>query len=143
MKTLINVCSLILLLVITACGNAKQINGHSFNTARKSVSFIKGHLPPEQRVEFEMAYWALREQIKDDANFLQTIDGKSAQDLIALAKTNFADQKEAGVTEYAAYDDWEDMLSQQIQHRKLQDRSAVDVRDKKGYPRVDYKLHSM
>lgn len=143
MKSFVKVFGLALLMLIAACGNANRINGHSLSTAHKSVSFIKEHLPVEQRVEFEVAYWALRKQIKDDVAFLRTIDGKMAQDLIAQAKAVFAEQKAAGAMEFAAYDSWEQMLSQQIEQRKLQDLSAADTRDKKGYPTVDYKLHSM
>lgn len=131
------------LLAINACGNAGQINAHSLKTAQKSVNFIKDHLPAEQRMEFEMAFWALRNQIKNEADFLKAIDGKSAQDLVALAKANFADQKAAGAKEYAAYETWEQMLGRQIELRNTQDSSAVDTRDKKGYPRVDYKMHAM
>ena len=143
MKSFVNVFGLALLTLMAACGNANRINGHSLTTAHKSVSFIKERLPGQQRVEFEAAYWTLRKQIKGDTEFLLAIDGKSAQDLIAQAKAGFAEQKAAGAMEYAAYDSWEQMLSQQIEQRKLQDLSAVDARDKKGYPRVDYKLHSM
>ena len=143
MKNNKRIVGMALFLLVNACGSASQINGHSLNTAHKSVSFIKEHLPSAQRVEFEVAYWALRKQIKDDAEFLQAIDGRSAQDLVALAKADFDKQKAAGIKEYAEYDSWEQMLGQQIAHRKIQDLSAVDTHDKKGYPRVDYKLHSM
>jgi len=143
MKTIQKVCGWVLLAVLAGCGNAQQINGHNLNTALKSVSFIKEHLPAQQRFEFEMAYWALRKQIKDDQEFLKAIDGKSAQDLIASAKADFAKQKATGIEEYAAYDNWDQMVSRQIEQRNLQEPGAADTRDKKGYPRVDYKLHSM
>jgi len=143
MKAILKVCGWALLAALVACGNAQQINGHSLNTALKSVSFIKEHLPVQQRVEFEMAYWALRKRIKDDKEFLKAIDRKSAQDLIASAKADFATQKAAGIEEYAAYDNWDQMMSRQIEQRNLQESGSVDTRDKKGYPRVDYKLHSM
>lgn len=142
MKTTLRVCGWVLAM-LAGCGNAQQINGHNLNTALKSVSFIKDHLPDQQRFEFEMAYWALRKQIKDDQAFLKAIDGKSAQDLITLARAEFAKQKASGVEEYAAYDSWDQMMSRQIEQRRQQELGAVDTRDKKGYPRVDYKLHSM
>ncbi|MGY6275805.1 hypothetical protein [Methylomonas sp. MgM2] len=143
MKSRVNSFGLVCLVLTAACGSAGEINGHSLKTANKSVNFIKEHLSDDLRVEFEVAYWALRKQFKNDEEFLQAIDRKSAQDLIALAKADFAKQKAAGIKEYAAYDNWEEMLSQQIERRKLQDLTAIDTRDKKGYPRVDYKLHSM
>ncbi len=129
--------------LITACGNAGQINGSSMKTALKSVGFIKERLPANQRIEFEVAYWALREQIKNDADFLKAIDGKMASDIITLAKANFDKSKSAGGKEYAMYENWEQMISQQNQKRSEQDRGALDPKDKRGYPSVDYKMHSM
>lgn len=135
--------ALIFFMLASACTNAGQINGHSLKTAHKSVNFIKEHLPAEQRLEFEIAYWALRQQLKTDNDFLKAIDGKSAQELIAQAKAGFADRKATGAQEYAAYDSWEQMLNLQLELRKTQNGNAVDSRDKKGYPRVDYKMHAM
>lgn len=129
--------------LMTACGNAGQINASSLKTAHKSVGFIKEHLPANQRVEFEVAYWALREQIKNDAEFLKAIDKKMAADVITMAKANFDKIKAVGGKEYAMYENWEQMISQQTQKRSEQDRGAADAQDKKGYPSVDYKMHSM
>lgn len=130
-------------IALSACGNANQINGKNMKTAHKSVAFIKEHLPANQRVEFEVAYWGLRNQIKDDAEFLKTIDSKTSADIIELGKASFAKNKAAGVAGVAGYDNWDQMLAKQIEQRAEQDRSAVDSKDKKGYPRVDYKMHSM
>jgi hypothetical protein len=130
-------------IALSACGNANQINGKSMKSAHKSVAFIKEHLPANQRVEFEVAYWGLRNQIKDDAEFLKTIDQKTSADIIELGKASFAKNKAAGVAEVASYESWDQMIARQIQQRAEQDRSAVDSKDKKGYPRVDYKMHAM
>ncbi|WP_347987668.1 hypothetical protein [Methylomonas sp. AM2-LC] len=130
-------------LLLNACGNANQINGSSMKTAHKSVAIIKERLPVSQRVEFEVAYWSLRNQIKDDAEFLRTIDQKTSADIIELGKTVFTKNKAAGVAEVAGYDNWEQMIAKQIEQRGEQDRSAVDPKDKRGYPRVDYKMRSM
>ena len=130
-------------LLLNACGNANQINGHSMKTAHKSVAIIKERLPANQRIEFEVAYWALRNQVKDDAEFLSTIDQKTSLDIIALGKAHFGKNKAAGTPEVAAYADWEQMIARQIEQREEQDRNAIDPKDKKGYPRVDYKMHAM
>ncbi len=143
MNVSMSIIGLASLALIAACGNAGQINASSLKTAHKSVGFIKEHLPANQRVEFEVAYWALRQQIKNDAEFLKTIDGKMAKDVIAMAKANFDKIKSVGGKEYAMYENWEQMIAQQTQKRSEQDRAATDPQDKKGYPSVDYKLHSM
>lgn len=129
--------------MLAGCGNASQINGHSMKTAHQSVAIIKKHLPANQQVEFEVAYWALRKQLKDDAAFLGAIDQKTAAEVIALGKAGFAKDKAAGAPELAGYDNWEQMIAGQIEQRGEQDRGAIDPKDKKGYPRVDYKMHAM
>lgn len=128
---------------LNACSDADRIHASSMKTAHKSVAFIKEHLKPAQRIEFEVAYWAIRKQLKDDSEFLKTIDKKSSADIIELAKANFAKDKAAGSTEAAEYGNWEQMIARQIEQRNQQDQSAVDPHDKKGYPRVDYKMHAM
>lgn len=143
MKILFRFLVLSLGIALSACGNANQINGKSMKTAHKSVAFIKEHLPANQRVEFEVAYWGLRNQIKDDAEFLKAIDNKTSADIIELGKAGFAKNKAAGMAEVADYDNWDQMIAKQLEQRTEQDRSAVDAKDKKGYPSVDYKMHSM
>lgn len=143
MKISSGILILSICLALNACGNANQINGKNMKTAHKSVSFIKERLPANQRVEFEVAYWGLRNQIKDDAEFLKSIDNKTSADIIELGKASFAKNKAAGVAEVAGYDNWDQMIAKQIEQRTEQDRSAVDSKDKKGYPRVDYKMHAM
>lgn len=97
-----------------------------------------------ERIQFEMSYWLLRSQIKDNDEFLRSIDGKTPQQLVDLGKENFAKLKAAGDKEYVRYENWEQMIAQSAAQRSAQDAGdSVDPRDKKSYPRVDYKLHSM
>lgn len=134
---------LLVLLGLEGCGNSNQINGKSMKTAHKSVAFIKEHIPAAQRVEFEVAYWSLRNQISNDADFLKSIDQKTFVDIIELAKAEFAKEKAAGAKQLAQYENWEQMIAQQMAQRGEQDQTATDPKDKKGYPRVDYKMHAM
>lgn len=137
------VLGLLCWLLLIGCGNADQINGRSLKTAHQSVGIIKQRLAVKPRIEFEVAYWLLRGRIKDDAEFLKTIDKKFAADLVEIAKAEFARNKAEGLKDYAGFDNWEQMIDRQVQLRGEQDRAAVDPRDKKGYPRVDYKMHAM
>lgn len=130
-------------LAINACGNSNQINGHSLSTAHKSINLIKQRLPESQRVELEIAYWLLRKQFKDDAEFLKAVDQKYAAALIEQAKDLFAANRTAGKAETGQYQSWEQMLAAQIDQRNQQALGASDPKDRKDYPRVDYKLRSM
>lgn len=143
MKAAIQMILLLLSILSVGCGNIEQINGHSIKTATKSVAVIKERLPANLRIEFEIAYWSIRKQISDDGEFLKTVDQKKPTDIIELGKQIFDKNKASGLAEVAKFDSWEQMIAQQIELRGEQDRSAVDVKDKKGYPRVDYKLRSM
>ncbi|WP_026147206.1 hypothetical protein [Methylomonas sp. MK1] len=129
---------------MTACSKANQINARSLQSAQKSVFYIKDHLPLEERIPFEVAYWLLRDQIKNNDEFLQVINGKTSKELVGLGKDNFAKRKASGDTEYAQYENWEQMISKSVQQHSAQDNGdSADPRDKKGYPRVDYKMHAM
>jgi hypothetical protein len=102
---------------MNACGKGYQVNARSLQSAHKSISHIKERLPVDERLQFELAYWLVRDQIKNNDEFLRAIDGKTPKELIAMGKDNFGKRK--------ANDD------------------RADLRDKNGYPRVDYKLHAM
>lgn len=144
MKVFSKLVLLISGLALAGCGNAQQINAHSLQTANRSVAFIKEHLPADQRTPFEAAYWLLREQIRSNDEFLKTIDGKSAEQLIALGKEHFSRRRAAGDKAYAEFENWEQMISHSERQRAgLEVGDKVDPRDKKGYPRVDYKMHAM
>lgn len=130
-------------MLLIGCGNADQINARSLKTAHQSVGMIKQRLAVKPRIEFEVAYWLLRGRIKDDTQFLTAIDKKFAAELVEMAKAEFVKDKAEGLEDYAGFDNWEQMIDRQVQLRGEQDRAAVDPRDKKGYPRVDYKMHAM
>jgi hypothetical protein len=130
-------------LLLTSCGNAGEINGQSIKTAYKSVSYIKERLPEQQRLKFELAYWSLRKQFSNDAEFLNIIDKKNSRQIIELGKNNFQERKQQGDPELAQFENWDQMIAQQLQQRDEQMPGAVDSKDKKSYPRVDYKMHAM
>lgn len=115
---------------LTGCTKGNEINGRSLRTANKSVSFIKDHLPVEQRIEFEVSFWSLRDEIRDNEDFLDTVDGKTAEELIVLGKELFQKRKNAGFKEYAAFDNWQQMIDHYTQERNDQNRKkSVDPRD--------------
>lgn len=110
-------------------------------TANKSVSYIKERLPADQRIEFEVSFWTLRDEITDNEQFLDTIDGKTPEELIELGKASFQKRKDAGFKDYQQYANWEQMIAQFSQQRLDQNRKEKqDNRDKKYQGSVIYKL---
>jgi hypothetical protein len=109
---------------LIGCTSGNQINARSLKTANRSVNRIKDRLPTEQRIEFEVSYWTLRDSIKDKKEFLDTVDGKTPEDLIALGKDIFQQRKNAGFKSYDRYSNWDQMITFFAQERIDQGRSS-------------------
>lgn len=139
MRVFSSVFMIFLCATLTGCTKGNQINGRSLRTANKSVSYIKDRLPVEQRVAFEVSFWSLRDEIRNNEEFLDTVDGKTPEELIVLGKELFQKRKNAGFKEYVAFGSWEQMIDHYTQERSDQNRKkSVDPRDKNN--NVMYKL---
>lgn len=144
MKKASTVLVLLLCSVMVGCNKSNQINGSSMKTVNRSISHIKEKLPLDQRIEFEVSFWTLRDEIRSNQEFLDAIDGKTPEQLIETGKELFAKRKAAGNKEYAQYDSWDQMITQYSQERIDQNRKKTpDARDKNPPARVDYKMHAM
>jgi hypothetical protein len=117
----------IFIILVTACGNSNQINAHSLATANKSVKHVKERLPNDLRLEFELSYWTLRDELKDDAAFLQALDGKNPYEIIDLGQASFDRRKAAGFTDYQRFADWQAMLSDYAKQRDGQSKPSVNA----------------
>ncbi len=139
MRLFTSVCILSLCALLVGCSKGNEINGRSLRTANKSVSYIKDRLPVEQRVEFEISFWSLRDEIRNNEEFLETIDGKTPEELIALGKELFQKRKNAGFKDYEQFATWEQMISHYTTERIDQNRrKRLDPREKNN--NVLYKL---
>ncbi len=103
---------------VLACSKGNQMNGRSLKSANRSASYIKDRLPVPKRVEFEVSFWSLRDEIRSKDEFLDTIDGKIPEEIIELGKQLFNKRKQAGVEEYQKFANWDDMISQYTAERK-------------------------
>ncbi|MGY6274797.1 DUF6694 family lipoprotein [Methylomonas sp. MgM2] len=144
MKKVITVLVFLFCALLMGCNKSHQINGSSLKTVNRSVNAIKDKLPLDQRIEFEVSYWSLRDEVKNNKDFLNEIDGMTPEKLIAKGKEIFQKRKAIGYKEYAQYDSWDQMIAQYTQERIDQNRKKMpDPRDKSNPHRVDYKMHSM
>lgn len=126
------------------CNKSHQINGSSMRTVSRSVNSIKEKLPLDQRIEFEVSFWTLRDEIKNNKDFLNEIDGKTPDQLIAKGKELFEKRKASGYKDYQQYSSWDQMIAQYSQERIDQNRKkSPDTRDKTNPHRVDYQMHAM
>jgi len=139
MRILSTIFVLALSITLVACTSGNQINARSIKTANRSVSMIKDRLPTEQRIEFEVSYWTLRDSIKSRDEFLDTVGGKTPEELVVLGKEVFQTRKNSGFKNYEQYTSWEQMIAKFTQERIDQNRSIKsDPRDKDNS--VTYKL---
>ena len=128
MRVLSTVFVFIICASLIGCTSGNQINARSLKSANRSVNRIKNRLPTEKRIEFEISYWTVRDSIKNKSDFLDTINGKTPEELIALGKDVFQNRKNSGFKEYVQYNNWDQMISQFTQQRIDQSRSSKTAR---------------
>ena len=115
---------------LMACSKGQEINGHNTKTAYRSVKALKNRLSPDSRIEFEVSFWTIRDAKKDDKEFLDIVDGKKPEEIIAIGKEIYQERKAAGFKGYDEYSSWEEMISKFGKERNDQD-------NRKGRPKED------
>ncbi len=90
---------------------------------------IKNRLSEEMRIEYEVSFWTIRDVNKSDSDFLNAVDGKTPQEIIAKGKEIYQQRKEAGVPEYQKYKSWEEMITKFGRERIDQTKVKSDVRN--------------
>ncbi|MEI7996434.1 MAG: hypothetical protein WCH01_16185 [Methylococcaceae bacterium] len=128
---------------LIACGKGQEINGHNTATAYRSVKALKNRLPPDNRIEFEVSFWTIRDAKKDDKEFLDAVDGKTPEEIIGLGKEIYQERKTAGFKGYENYSSWEEMITQFGKERMDQDNrkgKSKEAQDKDKANDVLYKL---
>lgn len=134
-------------LALVACSKGEQINGHNTRTAYKSIKMIKNRLPTDNRIEYEVSFWTIRDSIKDDGEFLTAVDGKNPQQIVELGREIYQKRKNEGFKDYEKFTSWEEMIAKFGKERIDQDRakSNKDSKDAHDSPRdnVMYKLDNM
>jgi hypothetical protein len=117
---------------LIACSKGQQINGHTTRTAFKSVKALKNHLSPDARIEFEVSFWMLRDSIKSEKEFLNTVDGQKPEEIIAMGKELYQQRKSSGFAGYDKYNSWEEMIAKFGKERLDQEtpKGKEDPKDK-------------
>ncbi len=117
-------------LSLFSCSKGNEVSGRSMKGAYRSVNYIKNRLPTEQRIEFELSFWALRDEIKNKDAFLDTVGGKTPEELTELGKELYQKRKNEGYEKYEQFDSWDHMISHYAQERLDQNKpKKVNARD--------------
>lgn len=125
MKKLLTLLIILGCASLIACGRGQEINGHNTRTAYKSVKAMKNRLPGDKRIEFEVSFWTIRDAQKNDDEFLDTVDGKNPDEIIALGKEIYQQRKNAGFKDYIQYSSWDEMIAKFGQERIDQERHNI------------------
>jgi hypothetical protein len=123
---------IIICLALTACGKGGTINGHTARTAYRSVKMLKERLPPDNKIEFEVSFWTIRDANSSEDAFLDAVDGKSAFEIIDMGKEIYQQRKSTGFKGYEKYKSWEEMIAKYDKERTAQDKKHV-VNTKKNF----------
>jgi hypothetical protein len=130
MKCSFTLFVLVATVFMMGCTSGSKINGRSVKTANRSVSMIKDRLPTEQRIEFEVSYWTIRDAIRNNKEFLDLVDGKTADEMIVLGKDNFQQRKDSGFKGYEKYTNWDQMIAKLTKERIDQGRQNLGAKDR-------------
>jgi len=126
-------------IALFGCSKGNEVSGRSMKGAYRSVNYIKNRLPTDQRIEFELSFWALRDEIRNKDDFLDKVGGKKPEELIELGKELYQKRKNEGYEKYDQFDNSDQMISHYVQERLDQNkRKKPDSRDKDN--RVTYDL---
>lgn len=126
--------SILIMFLITfslfGCNKGSEVSGLSMKGAYRSVNYLKNRLPTEQRIEFELSFWALRNEIKNKNDFLDKVGGKTPEELIELGKILFQKRKNEGYEKYKQFNSWDQMISHYTQERLDQNkRKRIEPKD--------------
>lgn len=109
-------------LALFGCNKGNEVSSYSMRSAYRSVNRIKDRLPAEMRIEFEVSFWTLRDEIRDKDDFLDEVGGKTPEALIELGKALYQKRKNEGYKKYAQFDSWDQMISHYAQKRLDQNK---------------------
>lgn len=105
----------------SSCSTERHINGRSMKSAFRSVKVLKEYLPKDEKLEFQVAFWTLKNGYDNKEDFLDIVDGKTAKEVIVAAKEKFEEMRASGITEYQQYSSWDDMIEKDKEIRATQD----------------------
>ena len=130
---------LIFAVLLSACGQSDKINARSDRSMYRSLSGIQRNLPAQQKVEFQVSFWSLKQFAENEAEFRDQIHRKTVPEIIELGKENFAAQSAKGNAKFIKYATWDEMIAELVEERK-----RTELRAGRRDPRDEgNKIHKM
>ncbi len=130
---------LIFAVLLSACGQSDKINARSERSMYRSMSGIQRNLPAQQKVEFQVSFWSLKQFAENEAEFRDQIHRKTVPEIIELGKENFVAQSAKGNAKFIKYATWDEMIAELVEERK-----RTELRAGRRDPRDEgNKIHKM
>jgi hypothetical protein len=135
----LNLLLLIFAVLLSACGQSDKINARSDRSMYRSVTGMQRNLPAEEKVEFQVSFWSLKQFAENEAEFRDQVHRKTVPEIIELGKQNFVEQSAKGNAKFNMYATWEEMIVELVEERK-----RTELRQGRRDPRDEgNKIHKM
>jgi len=116
---LIIILAIVFILPVTCSGRGKM-HASSLRSDYKSARLMKNYIRDDaKRLEFQIAFGTLQKIKTEEGGssaFLDAIDGKTADEIIAMAKAEVDTRIAQGDKRFAKYKSWDDMVQQLIKN---------------------------
>ncbi|MGH8551976.1 MAG: hypothetical protein ACRERS_01655 [Methylococcales bacterium] len=114
-----------------ACGQGDKLNAANDKSLYRSVTWLQRSVPAKQQVEFQVAFWSLKQYATNESEFRKQVHRKTVLEIIELGKENFARQSQALNPEFTKFASWDAMIEKLTEERKQSElRPHNDARDK-------------
>lgn len=113
-----------------------RINGASQTAALRSAKSVKRYMTDQQQHLFETSFWALntiKSKEGPDA-FLATVDGKTPDEIIEIAKQEVSARIAAGDPDFKKYGSWEDFVNDKTGEDKKKPAQPLRNSSRTGRP---------
>ncbi|BCX89555.1 hypothetical protein MIN45_P1928 [Methylomarinovum tepidoasis] len=118
MKSVIAVIIVLTVIFVlpVACSGRGKIHATSLRSAYDSIRKVKNYIQDDsKKLEFQIAIGTLQQLKTEEGDtklFLKTIDGKTADEIIALAKEEVNARILKGDPRYSKYQSWDQMVAE-------------------------------
>ena len=111
-----------ILLIVAAisigCYKINQIDATSEKRLLRSLTHFTGSLYGKDRIEFQAAFFFLKQYGGSAEAFRQTVNKKTPQEVIEIAKADYSKKIAERDKDFQQYESWDAMISALVKERK-------------------------
>ncbi|MCH9698001.1 MAG: hypothetical protein K0U68_07860 [Gammaproteobacteria bacterium] len=103
-----------LIIAISGCEQPNQIKVDGKHSMMRSFMQLKQRMKFREGVEFEVAFWSLKQKSGSEDVFRNLVAGKTPEEVIEMGKQYFADRKSQNDPQYTQHASWDSMIEEVI-----------------------------